>query len=150
MAEVTRRVELRFEVIREPWNEYELPDGSILRVRHVLLRIFRLEDREGNISWETDVQSIVVLSHVPEESKGPPSSIVYSREQLISQIVERDVDYETLSEEWNEYILEDGTKVRIKFTVARISKTDKFDRRGEPIYIVEHAMIPIISSPRRL
>ena len=149
MTSAVRRNELRFDVIREPWNEYELPDGSILRVKHVLLRIFRIEEPEGRISWETDVRSNVVLSHVPEGSKGPPSSVTYSHEQLRSQIVEHDVDYKTLSEEWNEYVLEDGTKIRIKFTVTRISKTDKFDRRGEPIYVVEHAMIPRVILPRR-
>lgn len=54
-----------------------------------------------------------------------------------------------MSEEWNEYILEDGTRIRLKFTVVRISKTDKFDRRGESIYLVEHAVIPIITTPKK-
>jgi len=146
---MSEEVEYSFEVIREPWNIYELPDGTLLKVKHVLKRVFKRRDPEGKISWETDVQAIITLSHVPEKSKGPPSTTGYSHEQLLSQIVERDITYKTLSEEWNEYILEDGTKLRMKFTVARISKTDKFDRRGEPIYIVEHAMLPRIIPPRK-
>lgn len=140
---------MHFDVLREPWNEYELPDGSILRVKHVLRRIFKVQNPDGSFSWETDIQAITALTHVPEESKGPPSDTTYSPEELRSQVIDPDVRYRTLPEEWNEYILEDGTRVRLKFTVARISKTDKYDRRGEPIYLVEHALLPRISPPRR-
>jgi len=46
---MSERVELRFDVLREPWNEYELPNGSILRVKHILLRVFRVQKPEGGI-----------------------------------------------------------------------------------------------------
>jgi hypothetical protein len=132
--------ELEFEVIREPWNEYELPDHSILKTKHVLTRVFR-KVTNGEVGYEFDTQSITRISFVPEEVKGKPAERDYAPEELRSSIIDEDVKYVTRLEEWNEYILDDGTKLKLKFTVSKVSKTDKFDRRGEPIYIVEYAML---------
>ena len=39
--------------------------------------------------------------------------------------------YSTLAEEWNEYIVDDGTKIRIKTTVTNVKKSDKFAQNGD-------------------
>jgi hypothetical protein len=54
-----------------------------------------------------------------------------------------------MAEEWNEYMLEDGTRVRIKSTLTKVSRTDKFNIKGEPIYLVEGSNMLEIKSPKR-
>lgn len=65
-----------------------------------------------------------------------------------TSIVKDDVRYNTLSEEWNEYVLDDGARVRLKLTVTRIAKTDKYNREGEPILIVETGGMAQIRPPK--
>jgi len=145
---MTEYRELGFEVIREPWNKYELPDGSTLKIKLVLTRVFRKVAKE-EVSYEFDTQNITCLSFVPKEAKGEPTERGYTSEELSSSIIEDNVKYITRLEEWNEYILEDGTKLKLKLTVSKVSKTNKFDKRGEPIYIVEHAMLPHITPKKK-
>ena len=42
-----------------------------------------------------------------------------------------DVDYDVVKEEWCEYILEDGTKVRVRLVVTRMQKV--LDHDGNPL-----------------
>ena len=46
----------------------------------------------------------------PEELKGPPSTEPQDLGQLRSAIVQDNLGYTTLAEEWNEYIDEEGTR----------------------------------------
>lgn len=41
---IVRGILTDFEVVREDWNEYTLDDGTILRVKNVLVRVLRLVD----------------------------------------------------------------------------------------------------------
>lgn len=141
--------ELDFDVVREPWNKYELFDGSILWTKHILLKIFKRESAEGRVGYELEGQHISSIHHVPDHLKGPRSETRYSEEELRSSIIEEDVKYNTLAEEWCEYVAEDGTRIRIKSTVTKVSRTNKTDRRGDPIYLIEQSILPIIKPPKR-
>lgn len=57
--------------------------------------------------------------------------------------------YNTLAEEWNEYVVDDGTRIRMKSTVSRVAKTSKFDKNGDPIYIVDTTVLAEIRPPKR-
>jgi len=49
-AEAGQEVEVRdeeFDVLREEWNEYRLPDGEIVRVKTVVAKLFRALDDNG-------------------------------------------------------------------------------------------------------
>lgn len=39
--------DLDFDVLREPWNVYQLEEGPILRVKYVLTRVVRQKDAGG-------------------------------------------------------------------------------------------------------
>ena len=45
--------------------------------------------------------------------------------------------YNTITESWNEYLVEDGTTIRIKLVVSDILQTDQFNADGTPIYRVK-------------
>lgn len=141
--------ELTFDVVREPWNVYELEDGSILRTKFILLRVKRKEDPSGQTGYAVKSQTITSVSHIPELLIGEPAARQYSPKELQASIVEEDVRYTTLTEEWNEYIVEDGARIRVKLTVVKVAKTDKFNNDGEPIYLVLTTSMPQIQPPRR-
>ena len=136
--------ELDFEILREPWNKYSLKDGAYLKSRFILLKIKRrlvpATVTEKKTEYGFEGQNLNVIYNVPAELKGPLSNQQYSVQQL-SEAKKDEIAYDTLSEEWNEYVLEDGTTMRIKSTVSAVSRTDKVDKNGDPIYFVTNSQI---------
>jgi len=43
-----RGVEVDFDVVKEDWNIYKLPDGTEFRAKNVLVKVFQLVDAQGN------------------------------------------------------------------------------------------------------
>lgn len=59
-----------------------------------------------------------------------------------------DLDFKTLKEEWNEYDLEDGSRIRLKSVISNIVKVpNEFDEEGNPVYVVRSTNILAVSSP---
>jgi len=46
------------------------------------------------------------------------------------------VNFEGVKEEWNEYLLEDGTRLRVKLVVTKILRTNQIDPEGNPVYVI--------------
>ena len=46
------------------------------------------------------------------------------------------VNFEAVKEEWNEYLLDDGTRLRVKLVVTKILRTNQIDPEGNPVYII--------------
>lgn len=53
--------EVNFDVMREDWGEYKLSDGSTVRVRNVVLRIFLQVDNAGNVVYNEHGEPNVVV-----------------------------------------------------------------------------------------
>ncbi|MGI0056526.1 MAG: hypothetical protein ACREAK_04040 [Nitrosarchaeum sp.] len=124
-----------FEVEHEPWNEYEIENYGKLRAKLVISRISPIKDSVT----ETDLsfKSIRIVDFVPYKDKmGTPNVRPYSQEELAKSIVEDDVVFKITNEDWNIYKLPDGKMLRIKPTLVKVSRTDKFDVKGEPIFLV--------------
>lgn len=135
-----KKHELDFQVLREPWNKYHLKDGSYIKSRHVLQKV---KKREATEQGEKDTygfesKDLIVTYNAPENLKGPPSKAPITPTELSKG---EEVGFDIISEEWNEYVLEDGTVIRIKNTVVSVRRTDKTDRNGDPIYIVQHSRL---------
>lgn len=142
------KTELNFEIIREPWNSYELDDGPNLKTRLILKRVYRKmeEDKPG---YDVDAQNLTVLTHVPNDLKGKSSKKKLSPKEIQAAVIRDDVRYTTLREEWNEYIVEDGARIRLKLTVMNVGKTSQFDQNGDPIYLVNTSVIANIKPPKK-
>ena len=130
-----------FEVIREPWNKYSLKEGPSLNLRFILLKIRKVEQLNpdgtaAKTGYEVEGQTLQTISNVPENLKGQPDTSSYTPQELQTAIVADDVTVDTLAEEWNDYVSEDGAKIRVKNSVVSASRTSKFDKNGEPIYIL--------------
>jgi hypothetical protein len=52
---------------------------------------------------------------------------------------------------WNEYLLDDGTVVRVKLVATEFLRVDgQFDADGNPVYVVKSTNVMSIQSPEAL
>jgi hypothetical protein len=138
-----RVTDIDFDILREPWNKYELGDGSIVKTRCILTKIHkRVKIGETTAGYGLDSQNVIVIYNVPPNLKGEPSKHAYGPKELETSIVQDDIRYTTISEEWNEYVAEDGTRIRLKSTVTKVSRTSKYDKNGNPRYLVQTSVLP--------
>jgi hypothetical protein len=142
--------ELDYEIIREPWNRYELDSGSHLKIRYVLTNLTKKMDVSGQKpGYNIKGQNIFELIRIPLDEKGPPSERDYSPQELEENVVDDDVKFSTLNEEWNEYFAEDGTRIKLKIMPVNIKKSKLCNREGNPIYNIQLTVFPQIKPPKR-
>jgi hypothetical protein len=140
-AKSDENTRLGFEIVdvvsgQEDWSIYRLMDGTIFKIRLAFVKALRYDnlDSSGNPNYMFHTQTI--LGAVPAKNSWGKPSPPYTQEDLQLSIVHKDLRFEALQEPWNQYLLSDGTKVHIQTTLTTASKTDKYDSKGEPIYIV--------------
>ena len=62
-----------------------------------------------------------------------------------------EVGFRTSGEHWNEYLVDDGTVIRVKLVATEILRQDDFyDAEGNPGYIVKSANVTSVSAPESL
>ncbi len=67
-------VEVAFEATKEPWSEYTLADGSILKLKTVVTEVVRVEgqyDNEGNPTYVVRSGNVLVVSAPDNLRRGP-------------------------------------------------------------------------------
>jgi len=124
-----------FEIIKEPWNKYQFADNSVLKTRAILKKVERLTEGD-KISFNMDIQTLTVI-YSDSGLKGAPNPNPISKQEMIKSIDKPDMRYDTLSQEFNEYLLDDGTKVKIFTNVTNVSRTTLKDTKGDPVYQVQ-------------
>ncbi len=139
-------ITIDFKVIKEYWDSYLLSDDTKLKSRVVLTGVKKSKTNPSS-EYEFDFQSIqsFVFS---EKSKGTIHSKIYSKEELESS-PSKEITYSIISEKWNEYLLDDDTKVRLKNSVAGISKSDLCLQNGDPIYNVKIRVLSKVKRPKK-
>jgi len=123
-----------FRIKNEDWSIFQLVDGTLLKSKLVLINV--LEKRSGK-GFEGIMQLQNVLGvFSPEELRGKPSE-PYTHEELAKSIVNDDIDIEkVITQPWNEYELDNGMVFKVKNILVNVAKTDKYDKEGMPIYLV--------------
>jgi len=62
-----------------------------------------------------------------------------------------EVDFKTVKEDWNEYDLDDGTRIKLKSVASNIVRLpNEFDNEGNPVYMVKSSNVMTVSAPERL
>jgi hypothetical protein len=56
---------------------------------------------------------------------------------LQQSITNDDIRFTTISQDWNEYVDDNSTSIRIQLIVMRVAKTSKYDAKGFLVYLVE-------------
>jgi hypothetical protein len=130
-----------FETIKENWNLYDLEDGTIIKFKIVLLKIIPTVapvqvqiPGQGQVNAQSIAFNTANLMTIlsTKEAKGTPSSPATEM-----KIEKKDVPFKILTEEWNEYKLEDGKILKMKPTIVQINKATHYDQYGEPNYLVQ-------------
>jgi hypothetical protein len=137
--------EVDFEVFRENWSRYSLRDGVLLRIRTPVLKIFRAKQKDqfGRVGFITSGANLIDVI-CPTHLKGKPSAdLRVSAADIISE-----VEFDPIKEEWAEYLLKDGTKIKVKPVVTKVSKTSKYSQFGDPVYVVDSQSLMKVEEPK--
>jgi hypothetical protein len=61
------------------------------------------------------------------------------------------VGFRSSGEHFNEYLLDDGTVVRIKLVLTEVLRvTDMYDQQGNPVYVLAHSQVTAVDPPDEL
>ena len=139
---------LEFETVREDWNEYRIEDGSLLRIKFVMIKILRREI-PGGYDFRFNSNTIIGI-HSPEIRE--PTNERYTPEELSKSIVKTDMKYQPLDKKeiWNKYVIKkDNSEIMVKIVITNIIKTNKYDEYGDPIYQIQTQPIFKMNPPKK-
>jgi hypothetical protein len=68
---------------------------------------------------------------------GNPDTRVCTPQELQVSIIQDDIRFTTVPQDGNEYVDDNGARIRIQSMVIRVAETSRFNARGEPHYSVE-------------
>ena len=62
-----------------------------------------------------------------------------------------EVEFKVIKEDWNEYELADGTRIKMKAVTSIITRAiEEFDSDGNPLYLVKSSNVIALSVPEKL
>lgn len=147
--------ELDFKVIKEQWLTIKLKDGSIVKLKPVLLKVFETDAKDpmtGESVYMYEGHNVVSVRS-PENLRGNPSEHMPSPTEALKMPKEtrKEIDFEVIDPSWNSYELENGKIIKTKAVVTNVYKiAGVFDRYGNPYYVVRSQMVVGSSQPQLL
>ncbi len=61
------------------------------------------------------------------------------------------IEINQASEQWSHYLLEDGSTLKVKLVVTKVSRIDnEYDIEGNPVYVFQSTNVTSINSPENL
>lgn len=61
------------------------------------------------------------------------------------------VDVQSSQEHWNQYLLSDGTTLKLKIVVTEVWRAENtFDNEGNPMYLVKSGNVLVVTAPDEL
>lgn len=125
-------IEMDFEVLSETFSRYLVQDGTTLKVKIVVKKIFRTAQMTAQgYPANVGVDSInVVAAIVPPSLKKKPSKERWDPTKDIG----KELKFTPQQEEWQTYMTTEGFKVLIKPVLTKVIRFDKYNDFGEPIY----------------
>ena len=128
---------LDFDVIKEIWNKYDLVDHTLLKVKIVLTMVVKAQNPSPNApggtqGYNVDAQTIIVA--ITNEC-GQPDTRMHTAAEINAAITKHDMRFDTLTQDWNEYVVDDGTRIKIQPVLMSVSKTSLFNNKGMPMYV---------------
>lgn len=62
-----------------------------------------------------------------------------------------EVSFQNVREHWNEYLLDDGTILKLKVVATEVFKQEgQFDGEGNPIYLLRSKNVMVVNAPDHL
>ena len=126
-------VEADFAVFREDYLRFLIEDGTVLRVKIVVRKIFKTAAVSAQgypLQMAFDAMN-VIAAQVPERLKRKASSEVVD----LSKEIGKEVKFEPMGDQRDqEYLTTDGLRVTVKPVVTKVLRYDRYNAFGEPIY----------------
>lgn len=61
------------------------------------------------------------------------------------------IDVNQTNEYWNQYMLDDGTVIKMKLVATKVLRVDgKYDNEGNPLYVIQSTNITSVNAPDSL
>ena len=144
--------ELDFKVIKEQWLTIKLKDGSTIKFRAILMRIFETDATNpttGEPVYFYEGHNVVVVKS-PEDLQGTPSERLPDPSEALKMPKEEVEVIETIDPSWNLYELDGGKRIKSKPVITNVHKIKGvFDQYRHPYYVVLSQMV-VGSSPLQL
>jgi hypothetical protein len=110
---------------------YKLKDGTIIEAYTEIESVVEAPNTPTGYVIRTKNNSV---AYVPKNVRQPQNYSPFSPIELQSGILEEEIDFETLQEEYTVYELSNGMQLSIKAVVSQIGRTKFFTIHGEPVY----------------
>jgi hypothetical protein len=130
-AELT---EVDFSVIKEDYSRFILDDGTIIKAKIVVRKIFTsIQISPEGYPMQTAFDVIhIAVAKVPEKLKKEPSpQPVISQNEIGEEI--GSIKEEIIEQQ---YDTENGFRITIKPILTKVFRYDKYDMFGDPMYNV--------------
>ncbi len=142
-------VEVEFEPEKEGWNVYDLSDGSIIRIKSLLLKLYKVNlgglatqaapgaSPQPQEQFGASFQNVMVTKRANERLKGAPNP--QPQPILSLDLVDKmEVQFTPLVEDWNMYrLVESGDMLKVKLVVTLVHRIKNYwDQFGDPLYAV--------------
>jgi len=127
-------IELDFAVVNEDYSRYLVQDGTTLKVKIVVKKIFRSADMtpQGYPAAVSMDSMNAVAAIVPPALKSAPSKEPWSPTRDVGQ----ELRFDPIEEKSQQYITNDGFRILVKPVLTKVFRYDKYNNFGEPIYSV--------------
>lgn len=112
---------------------YKLADGTIIRA---LVNINYLLSNPSSPEGFTVNSNNSVNAYVSKEKRHPEKFEEYNPSDLQSGVIDVDVEFEVLRENFSVYEMSNKMKISVKTVVGQIRKTKFYTKEGEPVYII--------------
>lgn len=122
---------------------YRLKDGTILEA-HIEIESITTNPKQPD--GYTIRSSNRTIAYVTKKVRNPEGKIPSNMSDIISGIIDDDVEAEPLLENYSVYELSNGLLLSIKTIVGQIKKTIFYTEQGEPVYSV--SMSPVYKFKR--
>lgn len=68
-----------------------------------------------------------------------------------SKVDATELSFQNVREHWNEYLLDDGTIIKLKVVATEIFKIDeRYDNEGNPVYVLKSRNVLVVNTPEEL
>jgi hypothetical protein len=113
-------------------NYYKLKDGTVIRVIMILNYLTPVSGNEEDFDVNT---TNIISCFAPSSERRPDLFTPVSASDLNKGIVDEDVEFDTVKENFTTYNLTNGLTVSIKPVLAQARKTKYYTAHGEPVYL---------------
>ena len=130
-----------FSVLKEDWSRFLVNDGTQLKIRIVIVDMFRSVQLSPTGYPNMTVSSENVVSAiVPDRLKRVPSQEPFNPQTDIAE----ELGFEQMEIKQQEYLTPDGFKVVVTPVLQKVFRYSKYNQYGEPAYSVNIQPLPNI------